>query len=180
MTDETKPNRQVVSISVPQAMRERMQAIDGVNWSAVARNAIEKCLSIEELRMAAKMTAVERIRLSKKESREASLEAGRTAGVEWVRDNAGYTELERLHRFTVENGQDFDQVFETDRDDNFAAAEQFVKIVSEPDDRFSDHDNAEEFWTRVCGDGQEWHNPVWVRGFAIGAAANYAEIRDEI
>ena len=175
---ESAGNRQVVSISVPQSLRERMQRVTDVNWSSVARDAIERRLVLRELKMAGRLTAVERLRASKADRVQSRREEGAAAGLAWMRDHAEYDELERLHKFVLEHQQDLDVFFNEDPASAFTVAEYFAGVLVGDDSTL--RDTAEEFWTCVCGDDTSWHDANWVRGFVTAVAEGYAEIRDSI
>jgi hypothetical protein len=171
-------NRQVVSISVPQSLRERMQLVTDVNWSAVARDAIERRLDLEELKMTGKLTAVERLRASKAERVQSQREDGAAAGLAWMRDHAEYGELEKLRSFVLKHQSDLDFFFNENPENAFCVGEQLVGEIVGSDSML--RETAHEFWTNVCGDKTPWHDANWVYGFVTATVEAYAEIRDSI
>lgn len=55
-----------VSVSVPEDLRKRMQNLDEINWSAVARKAFER--TVEDIETIQKIT--EKSKLTKKDAKE--------------------------------------------------------------------------------------------------------------
>src|SRR5688500_11217184 len=90
-----------VTISVPRALRERMEAVKGqVNWSAVAARAFEaKLLAIEAANKRGAMSkqeVIKRLRASNGLEGREEYEEGKQAGRRWAESLATLGELRRL------------------------------------------------------------------------------------
>jgi hypothetical protein len=89
-----------VSISVPDEMKERMDALaDRVNWSEAARSAFEREITAATMPDDPDIDeVVERLRKSKADSWQANLKKARDEGREWAKKHASYNQLKEVAR----------------------------------------------------------------------------------
>jgi hypothetical protein len=86
-----------MSIYVPDELKERMDAVDSVNWSAVAQSQFER-----ELRLHPKLTGdemqatIERLKASKVAQTDEVIAAGVEAGKQWAMKEAEYLDLLKI------------------------------------------------------------------------------------
>jgi len=86
-----------MSIYVPDDLKARMDAVDSVNWSAVAQSQFER-----ELRLHPKLTGdemqatIERLKASKVAQTDDVIAAGIEAGKKWSMEKADYLVLSSL------------------------------------------------------------------------------------
>lgn len=148
-----------------------------MNWSAVARDAIEARLQLEELKMNGKVSLVGRLKASRSESLSRRNADGERAGKMWLDETASFDELERLHRFMDDHGNHLDDFFTEDPSGSCESFEHFAAEISgEPHGEV----DADDFWRRATGDDERWKSSGWVRGFITAAAEGYAEVRSEV
>jgi hypothetical protein len=97
-----------LNLYVPDDLKARMDEVgDRVNWSEVARPALQSALAAEEHRRNANMTtAIERLRASKQETLQNEQANGKQAGREWAEKYASYDDLRRISKIEFAQGVD--------------------------------------------------------------------------
>jgi hypothetical protein len=150
-----------INIYVPDELKARMDSAgDTVNWSEVARPAIQAAVANFEHRKGQTMTtAIERLRASKAESAQASLSDGRAGGRQWAENHASYKELRRL----------------MDHDLHQVDAESALRNAVDPKEELDYH----EFLHSTVGADNEYDDE-YIEGFAKGAQEFFAEVYDKL
>jgi hypothetical protein len=164
-------NIQRVTISVPAALRERMDAVKGqVNWSGVAARAFEaKLLEIELAKKRGNMSKediVKRLKAAAEEDHE-DYDDGKAAGQEWAAETATPKELKRLAEY-----------MERVRGDTSARG-----LVTAVRPKAKDDPHAyESFWEEALGEegADRIKDRDFLRGFGAGAVEVWDEVSDEL
>jgi hypothetical protein len=179
---------QRVTISIPSALRDRMEAVKGqVNWSAVAARAFDAKLL--ELELAAKrghmqkQDIVKRLKATKDNDTE-DYEDGKAAGQQWAAEEATAKELERIARYIrrMEAGQGSSHVawwhvgapqWRVSPTHEFAYAAQ-PKYKDDPS-------AADDFWQAALGDDAERiEDPDFFHGFGDGVVEVWNEVQADL
>ncbi|EIC30877.1 MULTISPECIES: hypothetical protein [Methylomicrobium] len=86
-----------INISVPDELKVSMDELD-LNWSAIAKEAFETAVSIENLkRKHMNLEAgIERLKVSKKSNSERQRAEGFAQGEHWALESATYDDLKRI------------------------------------------------------------------------------------
>jgi hypothetical protein len=180
-----------VTISVPQALRERMEAVKGqVNWSAVATAAFEaKLLEIELSKKRGNMSkadVVKRLKAAAAEDHREDYEDGKAAGRAWAAETATPKELRRLAEYIEQaEAETGNRVEWWDVDHPgwmapFGAPDYLVFAVRPK--RADERDAPAEFWEQALEEadrGRVWDSD-FLRGFGEGAAEVWSEVRGEL
>jgi len=86
-----------INLSIPDELKEQMDALPDVNWSGVAKEAFANLVNIHQLRSRDMNEAgLERLRASRKNVEEHNHADGVRLGKEWALNEAEYDELERV------------------------------------------------------------------------------------
>jgi hypothetical protein len=102
-----------VNVSVPDEMKERMDAADRVNWSEAARTAFEREIAAASMPEDPDVDQViERLRKSKEDSWQANLKLAREQGREWARKLASYNQLKTVTRLKLTEQGEFASQFD--------------------------------------------------------------------
>jgi hypothetical protein len=91
-----------MSISVPDELKARMDAVDGVNWSALAQQVWERaaCKPMEGGKM---NDMVSRLKAQKAEYEESETTTGHKEGRDWATQFADYEDLVRLEKVAAQH-----------------------------------------------------------------------------
>jgi hypothetical protein len=168
---------QRVTISVPAALRERMEAVKGrVNWSAVAARAFEGKLL--ELELAAKRGHMNKADILKRmqaaqEADTEDYEDGKAAGRAWAAESATPKELKRLaaHIEKCESHGSGGEWWQLRGVLATAIRPKFKEVA----------EGMGAFWEELLGD--EAHRAAdadFLRGFGQGAVEVWDEVSDEL
>jgi hypothetical protein len=83
-----------MSIYVPDELKERMDAVDSVNWSAVAQSQFERELRLHPQLSENEMQAtIERLKASKIAQTDEVIAKGAEAGKKWAMERASFLDL---------------------------------------------------------------------------------------
>lgn len=91
-----------VNISVPDEMKDRMDGLPSINWSAVAQAAFKTEITIAELRQknmndqADTLSGIERLRSDRRANDEWEYNHGEALGKDWALREASYAALARV------------------------------------------------------------------------------------
>jgi hypothetical protein len=178
-----------MTISVPKALKAKMDAEDGVNWSAVASAAFEaKLLELVSKKEATTMSdVVQRLRASKQRANDRRYGAGKEAGREWAANDAEALELENLAAFAERLERDpkvgWDALFVEGEVALSHPLAEFLYIGMHPEeeDRF-DPEKARLFWLHAVGDdaGRLCAALRFLQGFVDGALGLWAEVKSQL
>jgi hypothetical protein len=168
-----------MNISVPRELKARMDAEEGVNWSAVASGAFEgKLLEVASKKgvedmddVVARMKAAEQL-----ESKE-DYKAGFDAGQAWAKETATPKELRRVEKY-IDRVAAEPTVNWWELEGTWGPS--FFVWVAWPD-RKGDEDAAESFWEQALGDDAERiKDPDFLRGFGDGAMDIWAKVKRKL
>jgi hypothetical protein len=162
-----------LSVYVPDALRERMDAVGEVNWSKVAATAFEKeVLKLERSR--AMGDVIERLRASRNNVDFEERQAGAAEGREWAERRAEYDELQRLAEI-LQSEWDFEDA----PGGAFSASEHLACAISGVD---TDRRTAGDFWEHVGHgyDNPPYGRPAYLRAFAEAAVEVFEQVRDQL
>jgi cell pole-organizing protein PopZ len=181
-----------MTISVPKAVKAKMDAEEGVNWSAVATRAFEaKLLELLASRkevhtmndVIARLTAA--AELEANEEYQAGLEAGRA----WAKEKATPKQLRRLAKY-IEDLEDPDPGFWWEVNDvrwvldGISATYSLAEAVwpdckADPPDCKKDPTGPGRFWKQALGDDAgRVEDRDFFRGFGEGAVKLWNEVKD--
>ncbi|NLY03165.1 MAG: hypothetical protein GXY83_44520 [Rhodopirellula sp.] len=131
------------------------------------------------------MSAIERLRASKRKTDSAEYRAGREDGVKWAMNRAEAFELQRLEelRAEIEDSPNCDwEEYFTDDSQTYSAAERLYFSVHPEHE--GNRDVAKWFWDKAIGDDDQADrnrdSGVFLRGFADGAIDFWLEVKDKI
>jgi hypothetical protein len=173
------------TITVPQDLKARMDAVKGENWSRVAAVAFRARLREVEMRnkrSLSKEEVVKRLQATQEEDAQQEYAAGEQAGKEWAGRQATAKQLKRAAQWV--SSFDNSPVTWWDIDSPgwnapFGPTDRFVFAVLP--DRKDDRDAPAEFWKRALGaeadrvaDGDFFH------GFVDGAVELWEQVEGEL
>ena len=93
-----------MNISLPDELKAQMDAVAGVNWSEIARDAFATALKIHQLReVNMEQAQIERLRASKTKNADREKAEGIEAGHDWALNRAEYDELARVVDLSDQN-----------------------------------------------------------------------------
>jgi hypothetical protein len=95
-----------INVSVPDSLKERMSALDQVNWSEVAQSAFEREIVKHNFEVTNMEQVVERLRVSKGVYESSEHDRGRKEGQEWACRHATYGDLKAISKLEFD-GDDF-------------------------------------------------------------------------
>lgn len=156
-----------INVSVPDDLKIRMDVIDGVNWSAIAKAAFERELayqsSIKEIETMEDV--VDRLRGSKAQYIEDLSESGKDYGRDWAMNTAEYAELSRItEQVNLGTGPSTkDALF-----DLINGIEGGVDC------------DWEEFWERLEVTDESIITEEFIQGFCQGAKAVFDEVKHKL
>src|SRR5947208_13665450 len=101
-----------INVSVPDSLKERMSALDKVNWSEVAQSAFEREISKHNVEVSNMEQVIERLRASKTEYETSEHDRGRKDGHAWACRRATYAELNAISNLEL-GGDEFALQFDT-------------------------------------------------------------------
>jgi hypothetical protein len=94
-----------INISIPDATKSAMDALDDVNWSEVARAAFDRIIQQKKSMRVGNMEAViERLKRSKAEAADADESTGKRDGSQWAQKYASYRDLKRIGALELDEG----------------------------------------------------------------------------
>jgi hypothetical protein len=147
---------------IPDSLREAMDELEDVNWSAVAQAAFLRTLEIERLKKTDMEAAnIERLRKSKEGALESWEAVGHEAGKRWALEAAEYDDVARVASDTTE----------------YFDARSLVAIVE--DDEAPSWDEVNDFLEKWAGNklpDNEDIQSAFVEGFREGVREVYDEI----
>lgn len=169
-----RPRRVGMMISIPDDFKRRLDKIEGVNWSAIARAAFEAKLSeinLQQSGVASMEDVINRLRESAKKAESESYERGFEEGKSWAAKVAEVTELRRLEKIE-------DYPWELGGTSAYSDAEiLFFQIQPDAD---GDRDESERFWEHAFGDDFDTDDTDLLRGFAEGALQVWNEVKGKL
>ena len=164
-----------ITIYLPGDLRERIDAVDGVNWSRVAVAAFEAKLAgvaSSKQQEDRKMT-IQPLRASKLQGESADFNAGHSTGVQWASQRAEWQELVRCRDL------DIGLLVDDQPGAAFGPEERFVEGL-DPDN--FDRSAADDFWGEWFAEDYPNRAPSYefLRGFQVGAVEVLHEVEDEV
>jgi hypothetical protein len=172
------------TISVPAALKERMEQVEGVNWSAIACRAFEAKLAEIITKKGAKdmEDVVARLKASKAKTGDADKIRGREAGREWASSRAEAVELERLEAYTEADfgGWSWEEwLIGPHVSNGFSDAHMVAEAVT---DEGLDRRDAESFWITAIGElaFNQMASATFLVGFVKGAMEVWSKVKDEV
>ena len=173
-----------LTISVPRALRQRMEAVRGrVVWSQVAARAFEARLA--ELDLADErltLTKADVVRRLRAQQEADDVAEGRAAGRAWAARLAKPKELRRLAAYCDTCERDGLAWWDVDYPGwpaPFGAADHLVFAIR-PEGK-DDRDAPGQFWREVLGEDEGRVNDrYFLRGFGEGAAELWDGVKDEL
>jgi hypothetical protein len=175
-----------MTIYLPDKLKARMDAVEGVNWSPLAARAFEaKLAEIITLKGAKEMDdVIARLKASKAKTDDASTIRGREAGREWAKDHAEAAELERLESYTEGDfgtGWTWSEWLNDPGPDSeaFGKDHYLAAAVSGDADNF-DRADGENFWEFVGASDEETSSGAFLVGFVEGALEVWSKVKDEV
>lgn len=169
-----------MTISVPQELKDRMEAVDEpVSWSAVACEAFKQKLAEIIKRKGAKdmSDVISRLRASKVAAETKSYNDGFAFGERWAKGNAEVAELNRLERFHEETEKDypFEDWFGTELFAPWSHTSHIVAAIYG-----TEYPREAEELTERLFDEEEARDNDYVRGFVEGALSVWNDVKDQI
>ena len=175
----SKPTTNRTTISIPQALKRRMEKTTGENWSAIACHAFEDKLAEIASKKEQKSLddVILRLRASKQKAGTVAFNEGREVGSDWCRNRAEVPELERLESAIESLGTDFESWAVGSA---FGVGEQMV-FAMRPD-AHGQRGEAREFWELALGDprNKRWHDADFIRGFVDAALEIWREVEPHL
>jgi hypothetical protein len=173
------------TITVPQTLKTRMDAVEGVNWSALAARAFEAKLREIEMRdkkALSREEIVKRLQATQEDDARQDYEAGKQAGQAWAGRQATAKQLKRAAQWV----SSFDNapvvwwdVASPAWNAPFGPTDHFVFAVWQ--DRRDDKDAPAEFWQRALGaEADRVADGDYFRGFVEGAVELWEEVEGEL
>jgi hypothetical protein len=173
------------TITVPQALKTRMDAVEGVNWSALAARAFEAKLREIEMRdkkALSKEEIVKRLQATQEEDARQDYEAGKQAGQEWAGRQATAKQLKRAAQWvsSFDNATvDWWDIASPAWSAPFGPTDRFVFAVWP--DRKDDKGAPAEFWKRVLGAAADRvADSDFFHGFVEGALELWEQVEAEL
>lgn len=130
-----------VNLSVPDNVKLKMDQLEGLNWSAIATEAFQSEIRLQELKMTkpkSNEAGLERLRQSRAASKELREAEGVGLGKEWALEVAEHDELERVAALDVSELDDdsvpgalFAAMAGEDTVDRYTYEEQYEAIFGE-------------------------------------------------
>jgi hypothetical protein len=151
-----------INLSIPDATKSAMDALDTINWSEVARAAFDRTIQQQKSMKVENMEAViERLKLSKAEAAGVDEASGKRDGSIWAQKHASYRDLKRIGTLELDVGED-----------SFAA--QVDMALGN-----SGRDWGESFWNDG-GDFRSIPGDEYVSGWVEGAQSVWDEVEDKL
>jgi hypothetical protein len=145
-----------INLSLPDALKDQLDAEAGVNWSAVAQHAFEWELEQRSwMKMDGLQQNIERLRASKAKAAGEDFEAGKVSGRRWALESAEWRELHNLYDFAEEGAMD-------SLDDGTGTAWYTAYGILHGEETV-DNSDAMEFWEAQSGDRRP--SDAFVQGF---------------
>lgn len=174
------------TISLPDELKEQMDAVEGENWSAIAAEAFRKRLAeLEWLKRATKMTKesiVKRMQSAKDEEGKENYLEGQAAGRQWAAKDATPKQLKRLAAYVEDCDRNSVAWWDSETpmwNAPFSAPDYLFFEISPKDQ--GDRHAPGEFWEHVLGDeAEERYDADFLKGFGEGALAVWDEVKDEL
>jgi ABC-type Zn2+ transport system substrate-binding protein/surface adhesin len=169
------------NISLPRSVKEAMEGVEGVNWSAVAVRAFQdKLAEIAAKKEKKSMTdVIQRLRVSRRRSDEARWQEGELRGRDWAMHDAdaeSLARLEELHDRT--EGHDWHWWFRPEVSSH-APYERLMHVI-DPGTK-EDRQAARERWQQIVGEDEfRTIDPDFVQAFAESALAVWKEVKDQL
>ena len=171
--------RQVVSVSVPQELREEMTKFPEENWSAVAQEAFRKRLSEPAAKQKGRSkmeSAIERLRKSKEKAESEDHKLGLESGSTWAKEEAEWAELKALdRRFGDRDNPDLSRIWS-----DFSDYESLEAVAEAFDGERVDHRRVEEVWECLGYDDVNKISKEFVAAWIEGALEVYDNIKDRV
>ena len=150
-----------INLSIPDGMKQEMEEISGMNWSAVAAEAFQEVIHRHNFNGENMNEVKERLLASKAKFEKEMTEAGETSGRDWAKEVAEYGQIALLEKVKDYPG-DLDALF--------------ALIADDPSDSYEKSD----FFETIFGDTWEsdsskHDNPQFCEGFVKGALALFKE-----
>jgi hypothetical protein len=175
-----------MTIYLSDALKARMDAVEGVNWSPLAARAFEHKLAEIITQKGAKHMddVVARLRASKAKTGDAFTIRGREAGREWAKDHAEAIQLERLDAYTEGDfgiGCTWQEWLEdpAPEDSAFGNDHHLAEALSENPESF-DRADGDGFWEFVGASDEERSSGSFLVGFVEGALEVWNEVKDKL
>jgi hypothetical protein len=151
-----------ISLYVPDDLKAKMDQVKDINWSEVARPALEHALATQKQRSERTMeSAIERLRASRAESRKREELDGNEHGRSWAEHTAEYDELRRVAEIECNRGMDcFDALYH----------------AVDPENELEVRD----FKQHVFGDEYADVSDEYARAFIKGAREFFGEVADKL
>src|SRR5262245_19653780 len=157
-----------MTISVPRALKARMDAADGVNWSAVASQAFEAQLLELTSRMEVKGMdeVIARMKAAQALDDREEYQEGRKAGDRWAKQQARPKQLQRLEQAEARSQP---RSLFSGVPDAHGWPGVLWQIITGGVEEW-DRDDIDGFWKEVLGD-DDWRlsEETFARGFFDGA-----------
>lgn len=153
-----------MNVYLPDELRAEMDAV-GNSWSQVARRAFEAEVARRKIRkgLGDMSDVVERLRKSKERHERWNEDEGKSAGAEWAKTRAEYSQLLAL--------ESADERSWADECGDLCV--QLFRVVGDPD--------YEDFRDWAGGlFGAEQPNNAFIRGFVEGALEVFDEVKDQL
>jgi hypothetical protein len=171
-----------MNISVPRELKARMDAEEGVNWSAVASSAFEaKLLELASKKEVSDMDdVVARLKAAEEFEANEDYQAGFKAGQQWAKSTATPKQLRRLADY-LEEGDEWWDVDSPGWNAPWGATGYFALAVLGLSDEEADRRAPDVFWEKALGDGSEriW-DADFFHGFGEGAADLWEKVADKL
>ena len=182
--------RMRMNISIPELLKSRIDAIEGVNWSAVAQQAFEAKLAAiarekrkgNEMRIDIEAVAsrLKTTGLPENRTQSRTAKIGHNAGTEWASETASLEQLERL----PEASEFFEGV-----PSGLSRAEILFARITDVDFQDDDFDSAEfskqaeDFYDQCLSkssDSRLVNEEDFARGFLDAATAVYEAVKNKL
>lgn len=174
-----------ISVYVNEDLKGRMELEEGENWSKVAAAAFEKRLAdlIDRKKVDDMTAAIQRLRASRNEYKEAINMDSFRVGKRWAAEAASFVQLKRLSELSSRlDGVSpiaWIDFFDDSNESNPAPAVTFACEVEGLGE--IDWDAARDFWANVIElQGGRLPDSDFVHGFAEGALEFYDAISDKL
>lgn len=163
-----------MNITVPQGLKERMDRIDGVNWSEVARTAfLRKLAQLEAQKDEPTMEEVmARLLATREECEEKAMADGEALGRQWAKKVATWDGLEALADEEIFDGEPLAPYSRLDL--------LFMAVKRWDDDKDGRPGDASAAWWRDEVRGPHDPSETMLGGFAEGALNVWSEVQERL
>lgn len=153
-----------ITLYVPDELKAEMDAVEGENWSDIARPAFMRAVAIRKYRRGHMESAIERLRASKAEAEKEDEMQGKVDGRAWAERDASYAELRRVAEIEVPNSPPDDWAYD--------ALADAIDPEKDLDPR--------QFREQVFGSEDADLSEAYLLAFIEGATEFFDEVRDKL